>query len=119
MIISNKKINVNGEENTYTRNHTFDMFKEVTTKYNLKTRFLENYIAEKIKNAKDIIKVFENLKKQGYTITTVRTTFNINIPCFNTEIGGIFNGNIRTLNVLWTDKQKSADYKQNILCIIK
>jgi len=119
MLISDKKINVTGEIGTYIRNNTTrDMFKEVSTEYNLRTSNLETYLANKIKQAKDITRVFKNLEKQGYTVTTVQTVFNINTPCFNTEIGGIFNGNIRTINVLWVTSDRE-DYKQSILGIIK
>ena len=62
MITSNKIINVEGIEGTYTRKeYTRDMFKEVTTQYNLTTKNLEKYLTRKIDNAKDITKVFKNL----------------------------------------------------------
>jgi len=98
------------------------VFKPVTTKYNLATRDLESYIANKIKNAKDITKVFKNLEKQGYTITTVETSF-MHSKAFNTEIGGIFNGNARVLNVIWQDipneYEAESGCKQEICLIIK
>ena len=119
MLTSNEKINVEGVTGTYTRNYyTREMFKEVTTPYNERTKYLETFLANKLKNAKDITRIFNNLTKQGYTVTTVKTVFNINAPCYNTEIGGIFNGNIRTINVLWANIPNN-EYKQSILAIIK
>ena len=115
--------NVEHVQGRYTREHfTREMFKPVTTEYNLTTRDLENYIANKIKRAKDITKVFKNLEKQGYTITTVETQA-MRTAYYNTEIGGIFNGNIRTLNVVWHDipSEYGIDIglKQEICAIIK
>ena len=107
-------VNVEGTKGRYTREfYSLEMFKPVTTEYNLTTRNLEQYLKNKLNRAKDITKVFKNLEKQGYTITTVKTVF-IGEPCYNTEIGCIFNGNIRTLNILWQDK---ADYIDRGLCI--
>ena len=115
--------NVEHVQGRYTREHfTREMFKPVTTEYNLTTRDLENYIANKIKRAKDITKVFKNLEKQGYTITTVETQA-MRTAYYNTEIGGIFNGNIRTLNVIWRNSTPEyagkENFKQEIFCIIK
>ena len=123
---SNQQINVEGKIGRYTReSYSRDMFKPVDTEYNNSTKNLEVYLSGKVKNARDITKVFRNLENKGYTITTVRTIYN-NIPCYNTEIGGIFNGNIRTINVLWQDKVDYYDrgnfiedgFKQTILFII-
>ena len=115
--------NVEHVQGRYTREHfTREMFKPVTTEYNLTTRDLENYIANKIKRAKDITKVFKNLEKQGYTITTVETQA-MRTAYYNTEIGGIFNGNIRTLNVIWRNSTPEyagkENFKQELFCIIK
>ena len=115
--------NVEHVQGRYTReNFTHDMFKPVTTTYSLTTRNLENYLSNKIKNAKDITKVFKNLEKQGYTITTVETQA-MGTPFYNTEIGGIFNGNIRTINIIWRESTPEyagkENFKQEIFCIIK
>ena len=123
MLTSNEIINVEGKTGRYTREYySRDLFKPVTTEYNLKTRNLENYISRKLDNAKDITRVFKNLEKQGYTVTTVETVFG-KVPCFNTEIGGIFNGNIRTINVLWSAtpniEETYLGFKQTIYATIK
>ena len=121
MLKSNEIINVEGVVGRYTREeYRRDMFSPVETKYSLCTKDLERYIARKINNAKDIIRVFKNLEKQGYSIRTVKTVFGTRskIPCYNTEIGGIFNGNIRTLNVLWSENKSGVGSPQVIHAII-
>lgn len=115
-------INVEGKLGRYTREtYTKDMFKPVTTSTNIYNLNLENYLANKIKNAKDITKVFKNLEKANYTITTVKTIYNENTPCYNTEIGGIFNGNIKVINVIWENINNTSKdgFKQSIIYIIK
>lgn len=118
-------MNVEGVTGRYTREHyTRDMFKEVTTPYNYSTRNLELLIQRKVLEAKDITRVFKNLTKKGYTITTIETVLGgeHHIPCYNTEIGGVFNGNVRVVNILWgTPSLDRVDmgYKQNIYAIIK
>lgn len=118
--------NVENVKGRYTREfYKFEDYQKVNTPYNLTTQYLEKYLKNKINRAKDITKVFKNLEKDGYTIRTVLTNF-MNEPCNNTEIGGIFNGNIRTINVLWQDKSdwydrtscKDNGYKQTICCFI-
>ena len=119
MITSNKIINVEGIKGTYIRKeYTRDMFKEVTTQYNLNTKNLEKYLSRKVYNAKDITRVFKNLEKEGYTITTVKTVTPLKSECFNTEIGGIFNGNIRTINILWIPTLAEKGFKQRVLTVI-
>lgn len=114
MLEAKEIINVEGVTGRYTREfYSHDMFTPVTTKYSFTTRDLGRYLKNRINKAKDITKLFNNLEKQGYKITTVKTVFGKE-PCFNTEIGGIFNGNIHTLNVLWQDK---ADYIDRGLCV--
>jgi hypothetical protein len=118
--------NVENVTGRYTREfYNFDDFKKVNTLYNLTTRNLEQYLKNKINKAKDITKVFKNLEKDNYTITTVLTNY-LGEDCYNTEIAGIFNGNIRTINVLWQNKADWYDrgncikdgYKQTICCFI-
>ena len=117
--------NVENKEGRYTREYyRREMFKEVTTSYNHTTKNLEIYLQKRILEAKDITKVFKNLEKQGYTVTTVETCLGgeHHIPIFNTEIGGIFNGNIRVINVLWGKPnlvQVDMGFKQTIHAILK
>ena len=125
MLKSKEIMNVEGTIGRYTREHyTREMFKEIDTPYNLRTRNLELLIQRKILNAKDITKVFNNLLKKGYTITTIETVLGgeHHIPCYNTEIGCIFNGNIRVVNILWGKPSLDridTGYKQTIHAIIK
>lgn len=125
MLKSREIMNVEGTIGRYTREHyTREMFKEIDTPYNHRTRNLELLIQRKILEAKDITKVFNNLLKKGYTITTVETVLGgeHHIPCYNTEIGCIFNGNIRVINILWGNPSFNCTrygYKQTIHAIIK
>ena len=128
MLESNEAINVLGEKGTYIRRHfTFEDFSgfEVLTQYNLYTKDIRKYIKNRISKAKNILNVFKKLEKEKYSITTVSTVFG-KTKCYNTEIGGIFNGNLFTVNVLWNNRPDCWDrgtciedgYKQTIYIIL-
>lgn len=106
--------NVEGVIGRYTREfYKFEDFNKVSTPYTPTTCNLEIYLKRRINRAKDILKVFKKLEKEGYSITTVETSY-FGEKCYNTEIAGIFNGNIHDINVLWGDK---ADYYDRGNCI--
>lgn len=94
--------------------------KEVKTKYSETTKDIGKYLRHKIRNAKDIEKVFNNLRKQDYTVTTSlkvsETVANSYVK--QAIITGKFNGNTFNVIVYYKDKEPCEDgFKQEIYAI--
>lgn len=89
----------------------------VQTKFSANTQDITNYIRKRIRQAKDIEKLFKNLEKQGYTITRETRDSSILGVVTTVFVEGIFNGNSFKLSVEYTDNKSIGEYKQDILCI--
>ena len=77
------------------------MYNKVATKYSKSTADLGTYLRNRIRNAKDLNKLFTSLEKQNYTIEHKEVEDNFYGKCMSTRIMGNFNGNDWVVQVLY------------------
>lgn len=95
------------------------MFNKVLTKYSENTRDLGKYLRNRIRRAKDLEKLFINLKKQGYNIEYKDVNDVFYGEHCQVDIMGNFNGTNWIVKVYYYPTNTTDDeYCQSLIGIV-